>query len=539
MSNFDIEILKKKSLKDLKDIALSMGFVVDNNMTKDDILNMLNPNQTVDLNEMRLSELRDLAKKLDITGAYKYRKQELIDIIKEKQTQALDDMSWEDLRDKATAEGIEDSYRYTKSDLIEMIEDIDEDVEYIEPEIEEEPEEQKLKKDLVLEEVSDNATEILESMDSVDYVRGILEVLPDGYGFLRRENYLSGDNDVYVSPSQIRRFGLKTGDDVIGVVKPPEGNENFNALIYIKEVNNVEPGRVKRRPRFENLTPIYPKEQYTLTTKKDEMGMRIIDLLAPVGKGQRGLIVSPPKSGKTTLLKMVAKSIEKNYPESHVIVLLIDERPEEVTDMKRSVQGEVIYSTFDEKPSNHITVAEMAIERAKRLTELGQDVIILLDSITRLARAYNLVTPPSGRTLSGGLDPLSLYKPKRFFGAARNIEEGGSLTILATALIDTGSRMDDIIYEEFKGTGNMEIHLDRALSERRIFPAIDIYKSGTRKEELLLNSGDLKAATKIRQAMGELSTREVTEYIINLMEKTEDNQDFVSIINRQKIFGSF
>lgn len=358
-------------------------------------------------------------------------------------------------------------------------------------------------------------------------VQGILEILPDGYGFLRGENYLSTPRDIYVSPVQIRRFRLDKGDKIKGIARLPKEGEKFPALIFVGEVNGEAPEKAYKRIKFDDLTPIYPEERIKLETLPNEYAMRIIDLMSPIGKGQRGQIVAPPKVGKTTLLKKIANSISINNPEVELIVLLIDERPEEVTDMKRSIKGEVIYSTFDELPENHVKVAEMVLERAKRLVEHKKDVVILLDSITRLARAYNLVVPSSGRTLSGGIDPASLHKPKKFFGAARNIENGGSLTILATSLIETGSRMDDVIFEEFKGTGNMEVHLNRALSEKRIFPAIDINKSGTRREEKLLNSKELETVFALRKAMSSMSTEDVTEQLINEMTRTKNNKEFI------------
>jgi len=358
-------------------------------------------------------------------------------------------------------------------------------------------------------------------------VQGVLEILPDGYGFLRGENYLSTPRDIYVSPVQIRRFRLDKGDKIKGIARLPKEGEKFPALIFVGEVNGEAPEKAYKRIKFDDLTPIYPEDRIRLETNPNEYAMRIIDLMSPIGKGQRGQIVAPPKVGKTTLLKKIANSISTNNPEVELIVLLIDERPEEVTDMKRSIKGEVIYSTFDELPENHVKVAEMVLERAKRLVEHKKDVVILLDSITRLARAYNLVVPSSGRTLSGGIDPASLHKPKKFFGAARNIENGGSLTILATSLIETGSRMDDVIFEEFKGTGNMEVHLNRALSEKRIFPAIDINKSGTRKEEKLLDSKELETVFALRKAMSRMTTEEVTEELISEIVKTKTNKEFI------------
>lgn len=357
-------------------------------------------------------------------------------------------------------------------------------------------------------------------------VEGILQICEDGFGFLRSENYLSGVDDVYVAQAQIRRFRLKTGDMLKGIARLPRENERFRALLYVNAVNGDKPDVAIRRTAFENLTPIYPTERMHMVNKPTDYAMRLVDLIDPVGKGQRGIIVSPPKAGKTTMLKQIAKSIETNHPDVTLLVLLIDERPEEVTDMKRSIKGEVIYSTFDEEPAHHIRVSEMVLERAMRLVEHNKDVVILLDSITRLARAYNLTSTSTGRTLSGGLDPNALHKPKKFFGAARNIENGGSLTILATALIDTGSRMDDVIYEEFKGTGNMEVHLDRRMQERRIFPAIDIYKSGTRKEELLLSQSEMECVWTIRRALHNQNSADVTEMLVNELVVTKDNEEF-------------
>lgn len=361
-------------------------------------------------------------------------------------------------------------------------------------------------------------------------VTGVLEVLADGFGFLRCDNFLSGSDDIYVSPVQIRRFNLKTGDQIFGVMRLPNEGERFGAIIYVKEVNGDTPDVAIRRKPFDSLIPIYPNERLTLERRPADFSVRLIDLIAPIGKGQRGIIVSPPKAGKTTLLKSIANSISENYPDIKLIVLLIDERPEEVTDMKRSINGDVIFSTFDELPEHHIKVAEMTLDRAMRLVEHKKDVVILLDSLTRLARAYNLTIPPTGRTLSGGIDPGALHKPKRFFGAARNIENGGSLTILATALVETGSRMDDVIFEEFKGTGNMEIHLDRKLSEKRIFPAIDIYKSGTRKEELLLTPRQKDAVWYLRRIMSRDQNQDVAEKILSSLVKTRSNAEFIDAL---------
>ena len=439
-----------------------------------------------------------------------------------------------DLRNIAKGLNIPSPYKYKKDELIELIVKSDKKNGKIEDGETEENEKIDIS-DINIEDLSDKATEEIEQLEDINMAEGILEIHMDGYGFLRQDNYQSGDDDVYISPSQIRRFRLQTGDKITGVTRPPKSGEKFRALLYVQAVNGLDPETSTKRPNFDTLTPLYPRERLKLETSPSEFAMRMIDLVAPIGKGQRGMIVSPPKAGKTTLLKMVANSIAKNHPEVEIIILLIDERPEEVTDMKRSVKGDVIYSTFDELPKNHTKVAEIVFERAKRLVEHGKDVVILLDSITRLARAYNLTIPASGRTLSGGLDPGALHKPKRFFGAARNLEEGGSLTILATALVETGSRMDDVIFEEFKGTGNMEIHLDRKLSEKRIFPAIDINKSGTRREELLLSQKELETLWGIRKAMGNASTQEVTEAFIEQLVQTKTNDEFIDYM-RNKIW---
>lgn len=378
----------------------------------------------------------------------------------------------------------------------------------------------------------------MDKLDSGILAKGILEVLPDGYGFIRCANYLPGENDVYVSPSQIRRFSLKTGDIVEGNTRVKTQAEKFSALLFVKSINGFHPSEASKRGNFEDMTPIFPNQRLKLETTPNGTAMRIVDLISPVGKGQRGMIVSPPKAGKTTLLKQVAKSILSNNKNMHMIILLIDERPEEVTDIKESIEGknvEVIYSTFDELPEHHKRVSEMVLERAKRLVEHKKDVVILLDSITRLARAYNLTVPPSGRTLSGGLDPAALHMPKRFFGAARNMREGGSLTILATALVDTGSKMDDVVYEEFKGTGNMELVLDRKLSEKRVFPAIDIPKSGTRREDLLLNKEEQEAVYIMRRALNGMRSDDAVEKILDLFVKTQNNDEFVQMVKKTKL----
>ncbi|SDW14307.1 transcription termination factor Rho [Tepidimicrobium xylanilyticum] len=459
------------------------------------------------LQEKRLEDLRVIAKTLGIKSVTKYRKNELIDLILENTANANQDEMEKEEKEKEEKEEIPQEKTFEEIDI----------------------------NDIDMEELPEKVTEELEHMDIIDGAEGILEIHQDGYGFLRSDNYLSGDNDIYVSPSQIRRFKLKTGDKVFGITRPAKSGEKYKALLYVKSVNGMEPETCLTRPEFDSLTPIYPRERITLETSPTNLSTRIIDLIAPIGKGQRGMIVSPPKAGKTTLLKAIANAISQNHPEIEIIVLLIDERPEEVTDMKRSVKGDVVYFTFDELPSHHTKVAEIVLERAKRLVEHGKDVVILLDSITRLARAYNLTIPPTGRTLSGGLDPGALHKPKRFFGAARNLEEGGSLTILATALVETGSRMDDVIFEEFKGTGNMEIHLDRKLSEKRIFPALDINKSGTRREDLLLTQKELETIWTIRKALGNAPTQEITETLIDNLINTKTNEEFIEEM-RNKIW---
>ena len=430
-------------------------------------------------------------------------------------------MQLPELRKLAKERGLKNISKLKKSELIELLEQTNED-----KETEEEINfEQSTKENSTSSQVQTGGYKITNEDD--DIVEGILEVLPDGYGFLRGENYLSSNKDVYISPIQIKRFRLNTGDKIKGIARFPKEGEKFPALIFVGDVNGDSPDVAMKRKNFDELIPIYPEERLNLETVPNEIAMRMIDLISPIGKGQRGMIVAPPKAGKTTLLKKIANSITKNNPEIELIVLLIDERPEEVTDMKRSIQGDVIYSTFDELPEHHVKVAEMVLERAKRLTEQKRDVVILLDSITRLARAYNLVVPASGKTLSGGLDPTALHKPKRFFGAARNIENGGSLTILATALVETGSKMDDIIFEEFKGTGNMEVHLDRKLSEKRIFPAIDINKSGTRREENLLTTKELDTVFALRKALSSLPVADVTEQLLSQMVISKNNEEFL------------
>lgn len=378
--------------------------------------------------------------------------------------------------------------------------------------------------------VDDSVENENDSKTNTKTVCGLIDITADGYGFLRSNGYDSGEEDIYVSPTQIRRFRLKKGDKILGLTRESKETEKFSPLIYINEINDIKVSELKTRKDFDDLIPIYPNEKYTLETGKNEVSTRIIDFLVPIGKGQRALIVAPPKAGKTSLLRSILKGIEINNPKSKIFVLLIGERPEEVTEMKRFTKAEVIASTFDELPQNHIRLAEFVLERAKRLVELGEDVVILVDSITRLSRAYNVNTPSSGKTLTGGLDPFALHKPKRFFGSARNVENGGSLTIIATTLVDTGSKMDDMIYEEFKGTGNMEIHLSRKLSELRIFPAIDIYKSGTRKDDLLLTEEEMQSANLIRRKLSNTNTNEIMENLVKNIKKTENNKEFFKVI---------
>ena len=435
----------------------------------------------------------------------------------------LDGLSLIDLRNLAKDKGISNVSKLKKSELIETILSNYNNTQKNKS-IESQNESQ--------EKNSSNEIEYKLTSEDDEYVEGILELLPDGYGFLRGDNYLSTNKDVYVSPVQIRRFKLDTGDMIKGIKRTPKEGEKFPALIYVGEVNGEHPENAMKRKNFDDLIPIYPIEKLKLETVSNEYTMRLMDLMSPIGKGQRGMIVAPPKVGKTTILKKIANSITANNPEVYLIVLLIDERPEEVTEMKRSIKGDVIYSTFDEQPEHHVKVAEMVIERAKRLTTQNKDVVVLLDSITRLARAYNLVIPSSGRTLSGGFDPAALHKPKRFFGAARNTENAGSLTVLGTALIETGSRMDDVIFEEFKGTGNMEVFLDRNLSEKRIFPAIDVNKSGTRRDDLLLSKEEYETINLVRKNFSGLTTADFTERLLNKITKTKTNKEFIQEISR-------
>lgn len=452
---------------------------------------------------LSLAVLKDVAKARGLKGTSTLKKSELIDRLLE-----------EDRKTQNTEE--------TETEKTESVREVRREHEHTQRD------EGRTEKSAVLE---------LADLDSGITAHGILEVLPDGYGFIRCENYLPGENDVYVSPSQIRKFGLKTGDIVSGNTRIKTQSEKFSALLFVTKINGLPPAIAVKRRNFEDMTPIFPNERLKLENERSSTSMRIVDLLSPIGKGQRGMIVSPPKAGKTTLLKEVALSVLRNNPEMHLLVLLIDERPEEVTDIKETIRGknvEVIYSTFDELPEHHKRVSEMLIERAKRLVEHKKDVIILLDSITRLARAYNLVVPPSGRTLSGGLDPAALHMPKRFFGAARNMREGGSLTILATALVDTGSKMDDVIYEEFKGTGNMELVLDRRLSEKRMFPAIDIPKSGTRREDLLLTQDEQDAVYIMRRGLNGMKSDEAVDTILNLFQQTKQNSELVPKVKKMK-----
>ena len=431
------------------------------------------------------------------------------------------------LKDLAKARGLKGISTMKKAELIERMLEEDEKV-------------KNNAKETVKElsaNTGDKEVHDIDKLDSGITVRGILEVMQDGYGFIRSANYLPGDNDVYVSPSQIRRFNLKTGDILEGNTRIKTQQEKFSALLYLSKVNNIDPMKIMHRKNFEDMTPVFPNERLSLECGKTSTAMRIMDLMSPIGKGQRGMIVSPPKAGKTTLLKQVALSVQKNNPEVHLLILPIDDRPEEVTDIRESIEGEnveVIYSTFDELPEHHKRVSEMVIERAKRLVEHKKDVMILIDSITRLARAYNLTVPPSGRTLSGGLDPAALHMPKRFFGAARNMREGGSLTILATALVDTGSKMDDVVYEEFKGTGNMELVLDRKLSEKRMFPAIDILKSGTRREDLLLSKEEQEAVESMRKGLNGLRQEEAVDNILNMFSRTKNNEELIQMVKKTK-----
>ena len=482
---------------------------------------------------MNLVQLRELAKEAGIKNISKLKKSDLFEVLKNLQPISLE-KDGVILSEKISAKKVELQLSETKPVKEENTIQIKDKTEEVKEEIKEE-----VKQEVKQEEIKVNQEEKREKFKELvsesDSARGVIEIVENNnYGFLRGQNYLTSPDDIYVSPSQIRRFSLKTGDEVQGKVRTPKEGEKFKALLYVEKVNGENPEKAVGRKPFEKLTPIYPEQIMRLETSQFDLSTRLMDIISPIGKGQRGMIVAPPKAGKTTLLKKIAQSISVNYPEIKLIVVLIDERPEEVTDMQRSIKGEVIYSTFDEEPEHHTKVAYMVLERAKRMVEQGQDVVILLDSITRLSRAYNLTINPTGRTLSGGLDPGALIMPKKFFGAARNIEFGGSLTILATALVETGSRMDDVIFEEFKGTGNMEIHLDRKLQERRIFPAIDIYKSGTRKDELLFTQQIEKdTAFNIRKLLYEdNNTQNITEQLIGMLGKTKNNNEFFNLISK-------
>lgn len=478
---------------------------------------------------LSLATLKDLAKARKLKGVSALRKPELIErMLEEDEKQGTI---------QSKGEIIRETEREERRDTEKTDERIDEKTFERTSEREIAGENRETGEGQTRESVRPRPSEGIQQLDSGEKANGILEVLPDGYGFIRCANYLPGENDVYVSPSQIRRFNLKTGDIIQGNTRIKTQGEKFSALLYVTSINGFHPSEGQRRYNFEDMTPIFPNERLRMERPGGTTAMRIVDLISPIGKGQRGMIVSPPKAGKTTLLKDVAKSILRNNRDMHLIILLIDERPEEVTDIKEAIQGsnvEVIYSTFDEQPDHHKRVSEMVIERARRLVEHKKDVTILLDSITRLARAYNLVIPPSGRTLSGGLDPAALHMPKRFFGAARNMREGGSLTILATALVDTGSKMDDVIYEEFKGTGNMELVLDRKLQEKRVFPAIDIQKSGTRREDLLLSSDEQEAVYNMRKALNGMKAEDAVEQILNMFARTKNNEEFIQMAKKQK-----
>ena len=484
------------------------------------------------LQQKKVADLREIAKAMGFSDVTKYKKDSLIDLIIngnqesqpieetpfvsdiESYIESEDSDVYDDLESNDEIDEVDDS---GMTNQVEGVHSLEDNVEKIAPEY---------------IEAAEKASHMRRSNQETQEVEGVLEIIEQGYGFLRFENFMSSEQDVYVSPSQIRKFWMRTGDKITGTTRTPNAGERFRALLYVKTINGSRPRSDVKRPKFDDLTPLYPNERFRLSGNFSDHAMRIIDIVSPIGKGQRGLIVAPPKSGKTILLQKIARAITENYPEVELIVLLIDERPEEVTDMKRSIKADVIYSTFDELPSHHVKVAEMVLNRAKALVEQKKDVVVLLDSITRLARAYNLVMPSSGRTLSGGLDPSALHRPKRFFGAARNVEEGGSLTILATALVETGSRMDDVIFEEFKGTGNMELLLDRKLSEKRIFPSIDIRKSGTRREEFILNETELEAIWKIRRNLDRYNNSEIIEKFIDTLLSTKDNQTFLDLITK-------
>ncbi len=485
------------------------------------------------LKDKKLAELREIAVALKIENAAKLKKSELLEILTRMHEEAQAQGAVEESKEEIEAEP---EKKKTVRKRSAKKEEAPEEAE--KKEEAKESTEDTEEKEAAFEEPtgsSEERTEEREQEDNRFETTGILDLAEAGFGFLRFDNFLTSDRDIYVSPAQIRRFNLKTGDEICCIARKPGTGERFGALLYVKTVNGDEPGVARNRKDFSMLTPIFPNERINLEKGSSVLSMRLVDLVAPIGKGQRGLIVAPPKAGKTTLLKQIAHAIEAQNTGAELIVLLVDERPEEVTDMQRSINGKVIYSTFDEQPQHHVKVAEMVLERARRLVEHGKDVIILLDSITRLARAYNLVEPSSGRTLSGGLDPVALYKPKKFFGSARNMEEGGSITILATALIETGSRMDDMIYEEFKGTGNMELHLDRKLQEKRIFPAINLNKSGTRNEDLLMSQDELEAVWLMRRAVADWGVAEATEKIVLDLVHTKKNADFIQLFKKTRI----
>ena len=479
------------------------------------------------LKDKKLAELREIGAALKIENASKLKKSELLEILTKMHEDAQASGSIEEQEPEA------EKNKAGRKKSVKKAETCEEEAKG--PGSEEAAKEEETTADETSETSQEEHPEEKEADDNRFETTGILDLAEAGFGFLRFDNFLTSDRDIYVAPAQIRRFNLKTGDEICCIARKPGTGERFGALLYVKTVNGDEPGVARNRKDFSTLTPIFPNERINLEKGSSVLSMRLVDLVAPIGKGQRGLIVAPPKAGKTTLLKQIAHAIEAQNTGAELIVLLVDERPEEVTDMQRSINGKVIYSTFDEQPQHHVKVAEMVLERARRLVEHGKDVIILLDSITRLARAYNLVEPSSGRTLSGGLDPVALYKPKKFFGSARNMEEGGSITILATALIETGSRMDDMIYEEFKGTGNMELHLDRKLQEKRIFPAINLNKSGTRNEDLLMSQDELEAVWLMRRAVADWGVAEATEKIVLDLVHTKKNADFIQLFKKTRI----
>jgi transcription termination factor Rho len=478
---------------------------------------------------MKVAQLREIATELGILDVKNFKKAELVQLLaeieqknEEKKTKRKSTREYE-TRELNYSEISQANKEKKNKEKIEATDEIEKKDSQEETRTEQSVQKKKQK------------PKAMNALDSGEVAQGILEVLPDGFGFIRSDNYMPGEDDVYVSPSQIRRFSLRTGDIIEGNIRVAKEKEKFRALLYVTSVNGDDPGKAATRPKFEELTPIFPNERLNLNTRSDDYALRLMDFIAPIGKGQRGMIVSPPKAGKTTLIKKVANAITKNHPDVGLIVLLIDERPEEVTDIRRSIVGEnveVIHSTFDELPEHHKRVSEMVLARAKRMVEQKKDLVILLDSITRLARAYNLIIPPSGRTLSGGLDPAALHMPKKFFGAARNIEEGGSLTILATALVETGSKMDDVVFEEFKGTGNMELVLDRKLQEKRIFPAIDVSKSGTRRDDLLYSEMELEAVNKLRKVSANMRSEDVIDSMLKVFVDTKSNEEYAHKLSK-------